>query len=80
MKKFSSFTNRGFSPIKTKKVEELTLSEWIIILWDYNRKIQQILSKFKITDLNQKVGNLSGGQKKRLSLSLLLIEESDIFY
>ena len=67
-----------FSDKNQKKVEELTLLMDHYSAWDYNRKIQQILSKFKITDLNQKVGNLSGGQKKRLSLSLLLIEESDI--
>ena len=46
--------------------------------WDYDRRIKQILSKFKITDLSQKVEKLSGGQKKRLSLSLLLIDESDV--
>ena len=67
-----------FSDKNQKKVEELTLLMDHYSAWDYNRKIQQILSKFKITDLNQKVGSLSGGQKKRLSLSLLLIEESDI--
>jgi len=67
-----------FSDKNQKKVEELTLLMDRYSAWDYNRKIQQILSKFKITDLNQKVGSLSGGQKKRLSLSLLLIEESDI--
>lgn len=67
-----------FSDKNQKKVEELTLLMDRYSAWDYNRKIQQILNKFKITDLNQKVGSLSGGQKKRLSLSLLLIEESDI--
>ena len=67
-----------FSDKNQKKVEELTFLMDRYSAWDYNRKIQQILSKFKITDLNQKVGSLSGGQKKRLSLSLLLIEESDI--
>ena len=46
--------------------------------WDYKRRIEQILSKFNIIDLNQKVGDLSGGQRKRLALSLLLIDEADI--
>lgn len=46
--------------------------------WDYERKSKQILSKFNIKDFNQKVGNLSGGQKKRLSLALLILENADI--
>ena len=46
--------------------------------WDYDRRSKQILSKFNIKDFNQKVGNLSGGQKKRLSLALLILENADI--
>tara|TARA_B110000003_G_scaffold257791_1_gene276502 strand:- start:114846 stop:116720 length:1875 start_codon:yes stop_codon:yes gene_type:complete len=46
--------------------------------WDYERRIKQILSKFNIVDLEQKVEGLSGGQKKRLSLALLLIDEPDL--
>ena len=67
-----------FSETNQKKVEELTLLMDQYSAWDYERRIKQILSKFKITDLSQKVGKLSGGQKKRLSLSLLLIDETDV--
>ena len=67
-----------FSEINQNKVEELTLLMDQYSAWDYERRIKQILSKFKITDLSQKVGKLSGGQKKRLSLSLLLIDEADV--
>ena len=67
-----------FSEANQNKVEELTLLMYQYSAWDYDRRIKQILSKFKITDLSQKVGKLSGGQKKRLSLSLLLIDEADV--
>ena len=67
-----------FSEKNQNTVEELTLLMDQYSAWDYDRRIKQILSKFKITDLSQKVGKLSGGQKKRLSLSLLLIDESDV--
>ena len=67
-----------FSKINQKKVEELSLLMDQYSAWDYKRRIEQILSKFNIIDLNQKVGDLSGGQKKRLALSLLLIDEADI--
>ncbi len=45
--------------------------------WDYESKITQILDKLKITDLNQKVAQLSGGQQKRLALANTLINEPD---
>lgn len=67
-----------FSEINQKKVEDLSLLMDQYSAWDYKRRIEQILSKFNIIDLNQKVGDLSGGQKKRLALSLLLIDEADI--
>ena len=46
--------------------------------WNYEQLMNQVLSKFKITDLDQKVRNLSGGQKKRLSLAILLLDEPEL--
>ena len=64
---------------KTEKlVEELTAKMEQENAWDYQRRSEQILSKFNINNLQQKVGALSGGQKKRLSLALLLLENADI--
>lgn len=45
--------------------------------WDYEVKIQQILGQLKITNLEQKIGELSGGQQKRIALAQVLIEEPD---
>jgi ATP-binding cassette subfamily F protein uup len=61
-----------------KAVEELTAKMEQENAWDYQRKSEQILSKFNINNLAQKVGALSGGQKKRLALALLLLENADI--
>lgn len=46
-------------------------------LWDYEARIKQILSVFKIDDTSQKTATLSGGQKKRLALANTLINEPD---
>lgn len=43
--------------------------------WDYEQRIKQILSQLKISDFDQKVKSLSGGQQKRVALAALLISE-----
>ena len=42
--------------------------------WGLENEMKQILSQLKITDLNAKMDNLSGGQIKRVALTKLLIE------
>lgn len=46
--------------------------------WDYERRVKQILSQLKITDFNQRIGYLSGGQLKRVALANVLISEPDL--
>lgn len=47
--------------------------------WDYEQQVKLILSKFLIFDFDQKVGSMSGGQKKRLALAILLLDRPDLF-
>lgn len=46
--------------------------------WDFETQYKQILSKLKLDDLTLKVGSLSGGQRKRLSLAIVLINKPDL--
>lgn len=46
--------------------------------WDFETQYKQILSKLKLEDLKIKVKKLSGGQKKRLSLAIILINRPDL--
>ena len=64
--------------MNNKVLEDLTNKMDKANAWDYERRIKQILLRFNISDLTQKVGDLSGGQKKRLSLALLLLNEPDL--
>ena len=41
--------------------------------WDYEARVKQILSKLNIHHVEQQVGTLSGGQRKRLALASILI-------
>ncbi len=46
--------------------------------WDYENRAKQVLTKLKITNVNQPVKELSGGQKKRVALAAVLIEQPDL--
>ncbi len=46
--------------------------------WEYEVTVKQILFKLKLTDLNAVIGTLSGGQKKRIALAKVLVEDADL--
>ena len=58
----SEFMERAFIEMENQKA------------WGLENEMKQILSQLKITDLNAKMDNLSGGQIKRVALAKLLIE------
>jgi len=45
--------------------------------WDIESKLKEILGKLNLHDLTQKVGTLSGGQRKRLALVKIILENPD---
>ena len=46
--------------------------------WDYENRAKQVLTKLKIKNFNQPMKELSGGQKKRVALAAVLIEEPEL--
>lgn len=46
--------------------------------WDYEDRLRQMLSQLGITDLNKPVGQLSGGQRKRVALAKVILEEPQL--
>lgn len=46
--------------------------------WDYELKVKQILSVLKISDYNQPINQLSGGQLKRVALANTLISNPQL--
>jgi ATP-binding cassette subfamily F protein uup len=46
--------------------------------WAYEVRVKQVLDKLGLIKLNQQLKTLSGGQKKRVALAKVLIEEPDL--
>lgn len=61
-----------------ENLDELSARMDLLNAWDYETRIKQILSKLKIYDIEQKIGELSGGQLKRVALANVLISEPDL--
>jgi len=45
--------------------------------WQYELKVKQILTQLDIHSLDQSMGELSGGQKKRVAIAGIMIHEAD---
>ena len=60
------------------RIQQATEQMDITNAWDYETQIKQILSKLKISDLEQKMGLLSGGFRKRIALANSLIKKPDL--
>lgn len=46
--------------------------------WDYEDKLKQTLSQLKITNLNANIDTLSGGQRKRVAIARVILENPDL--
>lgn len=46
--------------------------------WNYDERLRQLLTRFHITDMNARMGNLSGGQQKGVALARILLENPDM--
>lgn len=46
--------------------------------WNYEAQVKEILGKLGIHQLDQKIGNLSGGQRKRVGIARALLQQPDL--
>lgn len=65
--------------VDNNKLAILTDKLTALNAWEYEHDIKTILNRLQIVDFEQKIDSLSGGQKKRLSLAKLLIDEPDVY-
>lgn len=59
------------------KLEELYQSITELNAWDTEVRVQQILSVLKLDDMDKRISELSGGQKKRVALAKVLLSDAD---
>lgn len=79
IREYEEFTesNADTNDINPNKLQELVERMDSLGAWDFEQRIKQILTRLKIGNMNMKVGQLSGGQKKRLALAGILIDDAD---
>ena len=61
-----------------KKLDEATSLMDLHGAWDYEHRITEVLEKFQINDLEREVSSLSGGQRKKLALASVIIDQADL--
>ncbi len=72
VKEYEEFLENGTDDID--KLTELMEKIDNLDAWNFESDLKQILGKLNLHQLNEKLGNLSGGQKKRVALAQALIE------
>ncbi|MCC9136155.1 ABC-F family ATP-binding cassette domain-containing protein [Pontibacter silvestris] len=60
------------------KMQHLMIRMDELQAWDFEVKVKQILSKLGIENLDKQIKHLSGGQRKRVAMARVLIEEPEL--
>lgn len=63
---------------EVKELEKAITNMDRLKLWDFETRIKQMLTQLEIIHFDQKIGDLSGGQKKRIALANALLNEPDL--
>ncbi len=70
-------TNSNNTPENQDKLNNAMATMDRLDAWDYDFKINEILTKFKVPRFDQKCGTLSGGQRKRVAMAKAFTEDVD---
>lgn len=69
---------RDNSPIHQEQLNKAISEMDAFEAWNYESRVKEILSKLNITDLQQNVASLSGGERKKVALCMVLISHSEV--
>lgn len=65
------------NPADTKEMMAASAKMDDLKAWDFEARIKEVLFKLNITELDQTIKTMSGGQKKRLALAKLIIDQPE---
>lgn len=70
--------SKDFNPQTQKAYERAAAAMDAAEAWDVEQQMEQILSVLDIHDLDQPIASLSGGERKRVALAFVLLDEPDL--
>lgn len=73
-----NFYHKAIESGDEKLIQKATEQMDIASAWDVDQKIIEILTKLNISQVQQKIKYLSGGERRRVALAAALIETSDV--
>ena len=78
-----SMLNRYNQMIENGELEGDEFNDLVVAMenngvWELEGKMKEILGNLKVHDIQRKIGELSGGQLKRVALAALLLDEPDL--
>ncbi|MCA6077928.1 ABC-F family ATP-binding cassette domain-containing protein [Fulvivirga sedimenti] len=68
----------AYDPKAVERLTDLASKMDSLNAWNYESKVKEILGRLGLHDLEQKVGELSGGQQKRVGLARALLQQPEL--
>lgn len=68
----------NYDEANQEQLEKVMAEMDALDVWSIESEVKTVLSKLGISDLSQKVGNLSGGLKRRVQLAQVLLNDADL--
>ena len=66
------------STLHEKQLQDAINTMDTIGAWDYENRVKEILSRLEVNDLDKTIAMLSGGERKKIALSKVLIDDTNL--